>query len=199
MLRSPLAFRYIVRPSTWVIRQKSTASSNRRLTNADIPHEFVKLVQEDGKLSEQPVKLASLLQSINQSTYFIELVSEQGSPIVRIKNKKEAMKQEREMKEKKLANRVVIKQIQVSWVISDGDLQHKMSQARKYIEKGDRVWVIYSSKPGQVPPPAQNCTSLVEKVHVLMDDIASVIRVDRLGKSVTSHTTVQYAPKKQNK
>ncbi|KAG8817957.1 hypothetical protein FRC17_011026 [Serendipita sp. 399] len=182
-----------------MLRPMATGSPNGRIINANIPHDFVKVVQSDGKLSEKPIKLASLLQSINQSTEFVELVSDRDGAIVKIKSRKEALKQEKDLKERKMANRVVTKQIQVSWVISDGDVQHKLAQARKYLEKGNHVWLVYSSKPGQIPPLAQDCDSLVKKIHTLLDDIASVHRVDRLGKSLTSNTTVQYIPKKPTK
>ena len=68
-------------------RAKSSNAASGRLINSDIPHKIVTLIQPDGKLASDSVRIASLLREIDQSTEFIELVGERPNPIVRIRDR----------------------------------------------------------------------------------------------------------------
>jgi len=173
-------------------RAKSSSAASGRLINSDIPHKIVTLVQPDGKLASDSVRLASLLREIDQSAQFIELVSERPNPIVRIRDKKEAREQEKLLKERRTSSRTVLKEIKVSWVISNGDLDHKVTQMRQNLSKGYRVSVLFTAKPGQMPPPAAECDKVIDRVVDALKDVATLQRLIREGRGITSHTTAYF-------
>ncbi|CAG7854255.1 SubName: Full=Uncharacterized protein {ECO:0000313/EMBL:CCA67503.1} [Serendipita indica DSM 11827] len=174
---------------------KIPQGDTRRVINGDIPYKMVTVVQSDGKLSSQPIKLADLLREIDQSSHFVELVSSRDKPIVKIQSKKETLDKQKALKEKRAATKVVIKEVHISWVISPGDLDHKLAQARQYFDKGYRVWLVFSPKRGQLPPPQAECDAFVAKVHQMIEENAVLQRIDHQGKGVTAHTTAQYTAK----
>jgi len=153
------------------------------------------VVQLDGKLSDGPVKLASLLREIDQTAEFIELVSAGDKPLVKIKNKKQALQQEKDLKKKRAASRVVNKELQLSWVISKADLAHKLLQARQYFQKGHLVSIQFAAKQGQLPPPPAECQHLIDQVNETLADVATMHRVANAGKGVTARTIAQFSPR----
>jgi translation initiation factor IF-3 len=153
------------------------------------------VVQGDGRLSEKPIKLAALLKEIDQTTEFIELVKDGEKPIVKIRNKKEVMEQEKKFKIQRAATRVVQKEIQVSWVISSGDMKHKISQACGYLEKGHRVSVVFTPKRGQLPPPPDVCNQVIQEALGAIGETGTVQRMSNEGKGITSRTIAYIIPK----
>jgi translation initiation factor IF-3 len=133
-----------------------------------------------------------LLREIDQSTQFIELVSEKPNPIVRIRDKKEARDQEKQLKERRASSRTVLKEIKVSWVISSGDLDHKVTQMRQNLSKGYKVSVVFAAKPGQLPPPVTESEKVLDRVVDSLKDVATLQRLVQEGKGITSHTTAYF-------
>jgi len=124
--------------------------------NHDIPHRIVQLVNEDGRLGP-PTPLSHLFASIDSKTHFIELVNEDPSPIVKIKCKKEEYLKGKawRRRQNELAANNVQKEIQMTWGVESGDLAHKLSKARKDVEKGIRVELVFAPKVNQpAPKPA---------------------------------------------
>lgn len=177
------------------VRLATSQSGANRLINSKIPHQFVTIIQPDGKLSENPVKLDMLLRQIDQTTEFIELISSREKPLVKIRNKKEALEQEKLVKKKRAASRVVNKELQLSWVISQGDLTHKLLQARQYFQKGHVVSIQFAAKQGHLPPSPPDRQKLIDQVHDALGDIAIMHRVTNAGKGVTARTIVQSSPR----
>ncbi|PVG02970.1 hypothetical protein CPB86DRAFT_749986 [Serendipita vermifera] len=170
-------------------------SSPKRLINANIPHKTVTVVQSDGKLSDKPVKLAALLKEIDQTIEFVELVKDGDKPIVKIRNKKEVMEQERKNKVQRATTRVVQKEIQVSWVISSGDMKHKTAQACSYLQKGYRVSIVFAPKRGQLPPPSNICDQVIQEALNAVGETGTVQRMSNEGKGITSRTIAHIIPK----
>lgn len=183
--------RCVVQPSLGY-RAKSSMAGPVRLINADIPHKMVTVVQPDGKLAQTPVRLASLLHDIDQSTQFIELLTEKPRPIVKIRDKKEVREKEKQLKEKRASSRTVVKEIKVSWVISSGDLSHKLSQMRQNLSRGYKVAATFTPKPGQPPPPATECNQLVDRVVRELKDVATPQRIVNEGKGIMAYTTAYF-------
>lgn len=182
------------------IRLATSQAGANRLINSKIPHQYVTVVQSDGKLSDDgPVRLASLLRQIDQTTEFIELVSTGDKALVKIRNKKQAIQQEKELKKKRVASRVVTKELQLSWVISKSDLAHKLAQARQYFQKGNLVTIQFIAKQGQLPPPPTDCQRLIDQVHETLADVATMHRVANAGKGVTTRTIAQFFPREEKR
>lgn len=80
----------------------------------------------------------------------------------------------------------------MSWVISSGDLAHKVSQMRQNISKGYKVSVVFAAKPGQKPPLAAECDKVIDRVVDSLKDIATLQRLIQEGKGATSHTTAYF-------
>lgn len=119
----------------------------------------------------------------------MELVGDGGRPIVKIRQKKDVFEQERLKRRKQLTNRVVRKEIQISWVISDGDLAHKLTQAHKYLEKGYGVSIAFAAKPGQRIPPQEARDNLVDRVKQYLGDTGKFQRLETLARSLIAHFT----------
>jgi len=104
-----------------------------------------------------PTPLSRLLASIDPQTHFIELVNENPKPIVKIRDKREQVKKEKEWnkRQKEVASNNVQKEIQMTWAVEPGDLVHKLNKARKEVEKGNRVELVFAPKVNQrAPSPA---------------------------------------------
>jgi translation initiation factor IF-3 len=136
-----------------------------------------------------------LLQQIDQASEFIELISSREKPLVKIRNKKEALEKEKIVKKKRAASRVVSKELQLSWVISQGDLSHKLSQARQYFQKGHVVSIQFAAKQGQLSPPPPDCQKLIDQVHETLQDVAVMHRLTNTGKGLTTRTIAQFYPR----
>jgi translation initiation factor IF-3 len=144
-------------------------SNNPR--DRDIPHSIVQLVNEEGRLGP-PTPLSHLLASIDSQTHFIELVNENPLPIVKIRDKQEQFKKQQEWnrRQKEVAASNVQKEIQMTWGVESGDLAHKLNKARKEVEKGNRVELVFAPKVNQrAPSPAQMEARINETVEKIAE------------------------------
>jgi translation initiation factor IF-3 len=124
--------------------------------NHDIPHHIVQLVNEEGRL-EPHTSLSHLIASIDPQSHYIELVTEHPQPVVKIRDKGEQYHKLKEWKKKQKTTAAsnVQKEIQMTWGVESGDLAHKLSKARKELEKGNRVELVFAPKANQrFPSPA---------------------------------------------
>ncbi|KIM84004.1 hypothetical protein PILCRDRAFT_6853 [Piloderma croceum F 1598] len=134
-------------------RHAATRASRNHPRDRDIPHSIVHLVDEEGRLG-LPTPLSRLLASINSQTHFIELVHENPKPVVKIRDKQEEIQKEKKRKkrQREVASNNVQKEIQMTWAVEPGDLVHKLNKARKEVEKGNRVELVFASKVNQRAP-----------------------------------------------
>jgi len=89
---------------------------------------------ETGRLNP-PTALGDILSTINPKTHFVELVSEDPGPIVKVVNKKEAFDRYKEHKAKLKAvakQQLDQKEIQLTWGVAQGDLAHKLKKVILY-------------------------------------------------------------------
>src|SRR5882762_2012019 len=123
--------------------------------NTDIPHSIVQLVNDEGRL-DPPTPLSHLLASIDPKKTFIELVTDDPKPIVKIKSKQEQYKKQKEWqkRQKEVAANNTQKEIQMTWGVDENDLGHKLGKVRKELEKGCRIELVFAPKVNQpVPSP----------------------------------------------
>ncbi len=135
----------------------------------------MRLVDPDTKSLHPPKPLSAILESLVRNTsdknrLTVELVSEKPEPIVKIINPAERYKQEKETKEKRKKSRVQEKEIQMTWGVASGDLEHKLKKARSELQDGNKVNIVYAPKKGQVlPPPAEMQRKIKEITSMLAD------------------------------
>jgi len=139
----------------------------------DIPHRIVQLVNEDGRL-DLPAPLSHIIASIDPKTHYVELVSEDPQPIVKIRNKKEEYNKQKQWKrrQKEVAANNIQKEIQMTWGVESGDLVHKLKKVRKELEKGNRVDLVYAPKVNQAIPSRRTMETRIEETLEMMSDIA---------------------------
>ncbi|WRT64959.1 uncharacterized protein IL334_001900 [Kwoniella shivajii] len=118
--------------------------------DASIPYRSVQLVDPATNHLMDPQPLRSILQTYDKSTHTLVLVNiDRETPIVKLINKVEERKKERESEEKiRLKKRMSIeeKEVQVSWQSAKGDLSHKLELAKSLLEKGDRVQIVFANR-----------------------------------------------------
>lgn len=155
------------------------------LRNQDIPHRTVQLANEEGRL-EAPIPLSHLIASIDPKTHYVELVTADPQPIVKIKDKREEYNKLKawNKKQKEAAASRVQKEIQMTWGVDSGDLAHKLKKARKELEKGNRVDLAFAPKTNQAPPKPQIMDIRLQEVVEMLSDIATEWMPRRVEKGV---------------
>ncbi|WWC59268.1 uncharacterized protein I303_101818 [Kwoniella dejecticola CBS 10117] len=136
--------------STFGLRAPPPEAHPLSFKDAAIPYRTVQLVDPESNHLLDPQSLRSVLNTYDQSTHTLVLVNiEKEVPIVKLINKLEERKKERESEEKaRLKKRMSIeeKEVQISWQSAQGDLLHKLNLAKTLLEKGDRVQVVFANR-----------------------------------------------------
>ncbi|CAK5276145.1 unnamed protein product [Mycena citricolor] len=155
--------------------QNLSSKRSRRLRNAEIGKKYamVTLVREDKSL--MPTSLNRLLDEIDLDQNFVELVTEDPEPIVRIVNKRLQYQAEKQAKadKKTSAKHNVEKEVHLTWVSDAADLKHRLAQARSFLEMGSRVSVMFETKPRMRPPEAAEMEERVNFVRSSLEDVAT--------------------------
>ena len=137
----------------------------------------------------------SVLDSIQRSKYRLELVSisDQSRPLVKLidkseeyKKQKEKSKKQKELKSSAKSKQNVVKEIQLTWLISSNDLNHKLKKAFQVLNDGGKVSVVFanSSAHKRVSDDVKN--DLIYNVELqlgLYDNTKSVVRWKESEKS----------------
>lgn len=158
---------------------------SNHLRDNDIPYRTVQLVNDDGRL-DPPAPLTHIITSIDPKTHFVELVSEDPQPIVKIKSKKQEYDKQKDWKrkQKETAASNIQKEIQMTWGVESGDLIHKLKKVRKELEKGNRVDLVYAPKANQELPSRQTMETRINETLEMMSDIAKEWMPRRCEKGV---------------
>lgn len=158
--------------------------AHRRATNEDIKYPYVQVVNIDGRLNP-PRPLSTVLSSIDRNEEFVQLVTD-DQPIVKILNKKEAYDKAKALKKAKKDNERLQgdKEIQMTWGVAAGDLEHKINKVRKELEKKNRVSLIFAPKKRQPVPSPQEQDERVNKVLEMLKDIGKESRPRTLLRSL---------------
>ena len=159
-------------------QRRKVAVENRPLRNKEIVIHLQKqrrplrafVINENGELHPEPADLLPLLERINQKDpkaglkfpeYFVQFIREKHNPddpasppTVKIINKRDVYLGDKAKKEKSFNARVVEKEVQMRWEISEVDFERKMEQVRKELQKGNRVNIAITVRGGaKVRPP----------------------------------------------
>ncbi|KAJ7047858.1 hypothetical protein C8F04DRAFT_920936, partial [Mycena alexandri] len=153
-------------------KSKKRHETRINLRNDKIPYSEVSMV-EDKVLVK--VSLARLLDSIELKEEWVELVTEDPIPIVRVVNKRDALAREKlkKIKQREVARKNIVKEVQLTWWSEQSDMEHKIARVRMYLEMGARVDIVFSSKPNTPPPPMKVRKERVQNTIELMEGIAT--------------------------
>ena len=166
--------------------------------NEAIKFQYVRLVNPDTRALEPPALLRNILRTLDRKTQYLELVTEEPEPIVKIINTKLLYARSKAKKEQQQINRPVEeKELQLTWGVGFGDLQFKLKKAREDLLDGNRVTLIFAPKKGQtIPGPAEQQAMIEEAVRLLED-----VGRERKERAVQKHMTALFLesvrPRKQ--
>lgn len=156
----------------------------KRIFDRHIKEPMVRLVNPETKSLDPPLPLEELLAATDLSTYRLELVATTPEAIVRRMTKEEARELHQNDKDIARARRKLEtqrKQIQMSWGVDVRDMDRKISQARKEIERGNVVNVILAKKKGVPLPPLAVKVAKMDEIAVKVADIANEWSVRSIG------------------
>ncbi|QRV87203.1 translation initiation factor IF3 [Ceratobasidium sp. AG-Ba] len=150
--------------------RRQAASEPTFLKNDAIPYHIVRVVNPETNKLDPEIKLRELLAKVDLDKNYVQLISAGGpdgaKPIVKIINKQEASRKEREQKSKKKEQKKTsagreTKEIQLSFTVEPGDLKHKLDKCIKELEKRNRVVVVFvKKKSAPMPSPEQKAARL---------------------------------------
>lgn len=157
------------------------------------------VINENRELHPEPADVLSLIERVNQKDpaagvkfpeYFVQFVRENhipddatSLPTVRIVNKRDLYLGGKAKKEKSFNARVVEKEVQMRWEISEVDFGRKMEQIRKELDKGHRVNIVLTVRGGaKVQPPTwQAKQETVERIAEALKESGKPNQTPELG------------------
>ncbi|KAI1342049.1 hypothetical protein F5Y15DRAFT_374094 [Xylariaceae sp. FL0016] len=161
-------------------------TKRNEFTNNRIPYQWVRIASGASGELGPPRRIDEVLRSLDLKTW--ELVmkapppppppgSESGArampeaAICRLVNKVEARAAAQE--EKKLARlkEVNHKELELNWAISAHDLEHKLKQLARFLEKGMTVEVMLARKRRGRTATSEECQSLVARIRECVDSV----------------------------
>lgn len=111
-----------------------------------ITHRIVQLVDSETNTLQPAQPLHSIVY--DKTTHELRLVSD-SPPVVKLINLADEADKARALEVKLKLNRKTAfedKEVQISWNSADGDLKHKLDIARGFLERGDRVHMVFAPK-----------------------------------------------------
>ncbi|KAJ9120903.1 hypothetical protein QFC22_002838 [Naganishia vaughanmartiniae] len=179
-------------------------SAETRPKNDDIPFETVQLVSSTDNTLGPPEPLRDILSRFSTKTHTISLVSSHP-PIVRVHAKAEIQKADRAAKDKAKARRKTkqeTSELQVTWESAQGDLQHKLNQAKQILSHGDRLDLVFTSRAKNASPAPQYEGKKLKRAQEMilglftseLEGIASKRKEDVVGGVGGSMVTMYYEP-----
>ncbi|EIN10192.1 hypothetical protein PUNSTDRAFT_64372 [Punctularia strigosozonata HHB-11173 SS5] len=155
--------------------------------NSKINKPIVQLVDpETGKLRD-PERLSDILARIDKEKFFVELVSE-NPPIVKVLSKQEEYKKKKAAKLKAKeakGKQMETKELQMTWGVAPGDVEHKMKKARQELERGNRVELVYARKKRQSMPDPAEQEATINAALQKVEDVAVEWKARDVQKTMT--------------
>jgi len=161
------------RPHASQINFSSSSIAAKRSLSREIPYAVVRLVDPESGQLNPPVALKDILPTFNRKEQFLQLVSEHPEPIVKLFNTKDVFAKEKERRAKAIAGRrtTIQKEIQLTWAVAPGDLEHKLKKVRMELERGYRIDLVYAPKTGA---PMANPREMWRRVQETVDSLADI-------------------------
>ncbi|CAG8463838.1 2630_t:CDS:1 [Ambispora gerdemannii] len=154
----------------------------RRDEEIDIP--FVNFVNTEGKM-EGIRSTKELLSTINRGKYWLVEVSPNANPpVCKLVDKKETFAKQKTLKQKSkvLLHSGHLKEVQLSWSVSDNDFSRKLSKAKEFLQKGYNLKIIVKTRKGGNRPSPQDEKSMHKRIVDALTEYAKEIKVPDFGK-----------------
>ena len=164
-------------------RAANDKSAQDKLVDERITAPLIQLVDPTSGQLHGPFKPQDILAKIDRKAYLLMQVTKgamddptpkkkewslRDLPICRLINKRVEYERQREKKKKPTSTQS--KALTLSWNVSDHDLSHKLSKARRELERGHQVRVEISAKSGtpRALPGSQEADDRLQLVeHIL--------------------------------
>jgi translation initiation factor IF-3 len=190
-------FSTTTRRSVYVVTPKDAPVKSRNAKNEEITAYECMVVMPDGSISDVQ-STSRVLDSVDRRTEYLITVSEVPDPrqappssnspyrsyaeqspklpLVKVVNKADQYRKEKEAKKKKKEQSAskVRKTIEMNWAIEKGDESHRMETLRKFLAKGNKVDVVLAKK-------RKGKEATEESTHALVQRIRKVIQTEGKG------------------
>ncbi|KAI0052630.1 hypothetical protein FA95DRAFT_1601674 [Auriscalpium vulgare] len=168
-------------------RHYTAAPNSTPLRNDNIPYKVVRVVDNETKKPGPPIPLKDVLALLRHpsdikpkktvTTHYVEVVRQpsedmDGFALVKLFDIKAQTARQRQQREHQRATRKLTeqKEVQLTWHIAGGDLEHKLRKVREEIASGYRVDLVFAPKSGQQPlTPQKMDAKATEAVQALQD------------------------------
>lgn len=170
--------------------------------NNDIPYTYVRVVDPETRKPLPPRPLAEVVDNLTTDvqpkqgggspkifvTQFAQLVAPpsqatNGYALVKLVDRREAAAREKTQRLKAQASRKASeeKEIQFAWGIAAADVQHKLRKARRELERGVRVQLLFARKAsGGSEPDSKTRTKQNRLVSQVVEELTDVAREWRM-------------------
>jgi translation initiation factor IF-3 len=143
--------------------------------NEDIRADFVQLVDPVSKALLPAAPLRVILAAMDKDTHWCELVNQPAPPappIVRMVSQRDEYQKARKLQAKKLKPPKMV-EIQLSWGVDVGDLDHKLAKAKKeLVNEGNRVDLVFALKKKSPLPTPDKREDLLNKTMEHLTGVA---------------------------
>ena len=134
---------------------------------------YVRIIMPEGGLSPRE-SLISAMSRVRQGTEHLvqrSKVDEDGMVICRIMTIADLLQQkeakERTLKEQRRSSKQnVPKKIEINWAIGSNDLEHKLTQLKRFIQDGKKVEVVLANKRRQRRATPEEGRELLSKIRM---------------------------------
>lgn len=140
--------------------------------NSQIRVPKVRLVKEGENLGIVSIQEAQT-QARDNNLDLVEVSPNSNPPVCAIMDYGKFMYERQKKSKESKSSRVKEKELSFRYVISDNDLETKSNQARKFLEKGDRVKLVVKFKKREKAHKEQGW-QVLEKMVKLLNDVATI-------------------------
>ena len=132
---------------------------------------YVRIVQPDNSLSQEPESIADVLRAMDRQKYFLKQVSPANSddlPVCKILDKQLVYQEERSRAApQKKPPRTGTKTVQLRWGVAAHDLEHKLKRMGEFLAAGRKVEVEITLRKRTAAGAVsmEECKALVRKVR----------------------------------
>ncbi|CCM03973.1 uncharacterized protein FIBRA_06129 [Fibroporia radiculosa] len=157
--------------------------------NNDIPFRVVRLVDPETARLSEPQPLANIIAGLEQKREWVELVATDPDPIVKIIKSNILYNRLKAIQDKKRQNKPrEEKEVQVTWGVSENDLEHKLKKAQEELERGNRVNLVFATRKDQPSLSPEEMAARVQESARFLAETGEEWK----ARDVTKHTTVVY-------
>lgn len=154
--------------------------------NENIPFNEVLVITDDGEKLGILKRAQALREAYNRELDLVVVSPNSNPPVAKIMDySKYRYDQQRRLREMKKSQKTVeVKEIRLSAVIGEHDLQTKFNQAQKFIEKGDKVKISLRFRGRMITHKEQGFDVVNQFINMFGEDIQVEAKPKMEGRSI---------------